>query len=144
MRGINKVILIGNAGKDPETKYMPNGDAVTNLSLATSDSWRDKDGHLQVRTEWHKIVLYKRLAEIASEYVHKGSKLYIEGLLRTREWEKDGQKHYTTEVIGSVLLLLDSANDTNTIGRTGAKEAADKHKAAVAAANSDFDDDIPF
>ena len=99
-RGINKVILIGNLGGDPETRYLPNGNAVTNLTLATSDSWRDKQtGQMQERTEWHRVTFFGKIAEIAGQYLRKGSKIYIEGRLQTREWEKDGVKRYTTEVI---------------------------------------------
>ena len=111
-RGVNKVILIGNVGGDPEVRYMPNGNAVANVTLATSDSWKDKQtGQQQERTEWHRVVFFGRLAEIVGEYVRKGSKLYIEGRLQTREWEKDGVKRYTTEIvvdIGGQMQLLDS------------------------------------
>ena len=109
-RGVNKVILIGNVGGDPETRYMPNGNAVTNITLATTDSWKDKQtGQLQERTEWHRVVLFGKVAEIAGEYLRKGSQCYIEGRLQTREWEKDGVKRYTTEIVvdmnGSMQLL---------------------------------------
>jgi len=109
-RGINKVILIGNVGGDPETRYMPNGNAVTNITLATTDSWKDKQtGQLQERTEWSRIVFFGKVAEIAGEYLRKGSQCYIEGRLQTREWEKDGVKRYTTEVVvdmnGTLQLL---------------------------------------
>ena len=111
-RGINKAILIGNAGGDPEVRYMPNGNAVTNLTLATSDSWKDKQtGQTQERTEWHRVVFFGRLAEVVGEYVRKGSKIYIEGRLQTREWEKDGVKRYTTEIVVDMngqMQLLDS------------------------------------
>ncbi|MFA5679566.1 MAG: single-stranded DNA-binding protein [Pseudomonas sp.] len=111
-RGVNKVILIGNVGGDPEVRYMPNGNAVANITLATTDSWKDKQtGQQQERTEWHRVVFFGRLAEIVGEYVRKGSKLYIEGRLQTREWEKDGVKRYTTEIvvdIGGQMQLLDS------------------------------------
>lgn len=111
-RGVNKVILIGNVGGDPEVRYMPNGNAVSNITLATTDSWKDKQtGQQQERTEWHRVVFFGRLAEIVGEYVRKGSKMYIEGRLQTREWEKDGVKRYTTEIvvdIGGQMQLLDS------------------------------------
>ncbi|MDY3198960.1 MAG: single-stranded DNA-binding protein, partial [Pseudomonadaceae bacterium] len=111
-RGVNKVILIGNVGGDPEVRYMPNGNAVANVTLATSDSWKDKQtGQQQERTEWHRVVFFGRLAEIVGEYVRKGSKLYVEGRLQTREWEKDGIKRYTTEVVVDIngqMQLLDS------------------------------------
>jgi single-strand DNA-binding protein len=100
-RGVNKVILIGNLGTDPEVRYMPNGQAVANLSIATSESWKDKDtGEQKEMTEWHRVVMYRRLAEIAGEYLRKGSKVYIEGKIRTRKWsDQSGQDRYTTEII---------------------------------------------
>lgn len=108
-RGVNKVILVGNVGQDPETRYMPNGGAVTNVTLATSETWKDKNtGENQERTEWHRVVFYQRLAEIVAEYVKKGSKLYIEGRLQTRSWEQDGVKRYTTEIIANEMQMLDS------------------------------------
>lgn len=108
-QGVNKVILIGNVGSDPDTKYMPSGGAVTNLSIATSESWKDKQtGQPQERTEWHRVVFFNRLAEVTSEYVRKGSKLYIEGALRTRQWEQDGVKRYSTEIVASQMQMLDS------------------------------------
>ena len=108
-RGVNKVILVGNVGGDPEVRYMPSGGAVTNLTLATSESWKDKQtGQPQERTEWHRVVFFNRLAEIAGEYVRKGSKLYVEGSLRTRQWDQDGVKRYTTEIVASEMQMLDS------------------------------------
>ncbi|HCH25310.1 MAG TPA: single-stranded DNA-binding protein [Oceanospirillaceae bacterium] len=108
-RGVNKVILVGNVGGDPEVRYMPSGGAVTNLTLATSESWKDKQtGQPQERTEWHRVVFFNRLAEIAGEYVRKGSKIYVEGSLRTRQWEQDGVKRYTTEIVASEMQMLDS------------------------------------
>ena len=111
-RGVNKVILVGNCGQDPETRFMPSGGAVTNLSIATSESWKDKtSGEPQERTEWHRVVFFNRLAEIAGEYIKKGSKLYVEGSLRTRKWQgQDGQDRYTTEIVGSEMQMLDSRN----------------------------------
>ena len=105
--GVNRVIIIGNVGQDPETRYLPSGEAVTNLSVATSESWKAKDGTKQDRTEWHKVVAFGRLAEIISEYARKGSKIYMSGSLRTRKWEKDGQTHYTTEIVAKEMQLLD-------------------------------------
>ena len=111
-RGINKVILVGNLGNDPETRFMPNGNPVTNISIATSESWKDKQsGQQQERTEWHRIVFFNRLAEIAGEYLKKGSKVYIEGALRTRQWDKEGQKHYSTEIIANEMQMLDGRSD---------------------------------
>lgn len=109
-RGVNKVIIVGNCGQDPETRFMPSGGAVTNLSIATSESWKDKNtGDQQERTEWHRVVFFNRLAEIAGEYVKKGSKLYVEGSLRTRKWQgQDGQDRFTTEVVASEMQMLDS------------------------------------
>jgi len=108
-RGINKVILIGNLGADPEVRYMPSGNAVTNVNLATSESWKDKQsGQMQERTGWHRVVFFNRLAEIAGEYLRKGSKVYIEGSLRTRKWQgQDGQDRYTTEIVASEMQMLD-------------------------------------
>lgn len=112
-RGVNKVILIGNLGKDPEVRYMPSGGAVANVTLATSETWRDKQtGETQERTEWHNVVFFNRLAEIAGEYLRKGSKVYIEGSLRTRKWQdKQGQDRYTTEIVATEMQMLDGRRD---------------------------------
>lgn len=112
-RGVNKVILIGNCGQDPDTKFMPSGGAVTNISLATSETWKDKQtGQPQERTEWHRVVFFNRLAEIAGEYIRKGSKVYIEGSLRTRKWQDQaGQDRYTTEIVANEMQLLDGRSD---------------------------------
>jgi len=109
-RGINKVILIGNVGGDPEVRYMPNGNAVTTISIATSETWKDKQtGEKQDRTEWHRVVFFNRLAEITGEYAKKGTKMFIEGSLRTRKWQdQQGQDRYTTEIVGNEMQLLDS------------------------------------
>ncbi|KTC92703.1 single-stranded DNA-binding protein [Legionella cincinnatiensis] len=109
-RGINKVILIGNVGVDPDVRYLPNGNAVTTLSIATSEAWKDKaTGEKQERTEWHRVVCFNRLGEIAGEYVRKGSKLYVEGSLRTRKWQdQQGQDRYTTEIVANDIQMLDS------------------------------------
>ncbi|WP_409421009.1 single-stranded DNA-binding protein [Pseudaeromonas sp. ZJS20] len=108
-RGVNKVILIGNLGQDPEVRYMPNGNAVANITVATSESWKDQQGQQQERTEWHRCVLYRRLAEIAGEYLKKGAKVYLEGRLQTREWQdQQGQKRYTTEIVVNEMQMLDS------------------------------------
>lgn len=114
-RGINKVILIGNLGQDPEVRYMPSGGAVTNITVATSETWRDKNtGQNQERTEWHRVVFFNRLAEIAGEYLRKGSKVYVEGSLRTRKWQgQDGQDRYTTEIVASEMQMLDSRGGDN-------------------------------
>lgn len=111
-KGINKVILVGNLGNDPEQKAMPNGDAVTNITVATSESWKDKQsGQQQERTEWHRVVFFNRLAEIAGQYLRKGSKVYLEGQLRTRKWQdQSGQDRYTTEIVAKEMQMLDAAN----------------------------------
>lgn len=114
-RGINKVILVGNLGTDPEVRYMPSGNAVTNITIATSENWKDKQtGQQQERTEWHRVVFFNRLAEIAGEYLRKGSKVYVEGSLRTRKWQdQNGQDRYTTEIVAAELQMLDSRGDNN-------------------------------
>lgn len=118
-RGVNKVILIGNLGQDPETRYMPSGGAVTNVSIATSETWKDKQtGQNQERTEWHRVVFFNRLAEIAGEYLKKGSKVYIEGSLRTRKWQdQQGQDRYSTEIVGSEMQMLDSRGGESGMGQ---------------------------
>ncbi len=106
-RGVNKVILVGNLGNDPEVRYMPNGNAVANLSLATSESWKDQQGQVQERTEWHRLTMYRRLAEIAGEYLKKGSQIYVEGKLQTRKWQdQQGQDRYTTEIVCDQMQML--------------------------------------
>ncbi len=150
-KGVNKVILIGNLGADPEVRYMPSGGAVTNLSLATSESWKDKtSGERVEKTEWHRVVLFNRLAEVAGEYLKKGGKVYIEGSIRTRKWQdQNGQDRYTTEIVGSELQMLDRRDG---VGEGGAPQynrgqAADMNNTASpepAMAADDFDDDIPF
>jgi len=117
-RGINKVILVGNLGNDPEMKYMPSGGAVTNISIATSESWKDKTtGQPQERTEWHRVVFFNKLAEITGQYLKKGSKVYVEGALRTRKWQgQDGQDRYTTEIVANEMQMLDSRGDAGAGG----------------------------
>lgn len=151
-RGINKVILVGNLGRDPETRYMPSGGAVTNVSVATSKQWRDRDsGENKERTEWHRVVFFNRLAEIAGEYLKKGSKVYIEGELRTREWERDGQKHYTTEIVANEMQMLDSRGEGMGGGNFGGGGGGAPGPSSSGGADDfgpppadDFDDDIPF
>ena len=142
--GINKVILVGNLGQDPEVKYTAGGAAVTTLSLATSESWKDKDtGSDQERTEWHRVVLWRRLAEIAGEYLKKGSKEYIEGQLQTRKWEQDGQTRYTTEVIGRDMQFLDSRG--NSSANNSSYEDTNQDMGSQSMPDSGItDDDIPF
>ena len=143
-RGINKVILIGNLGKDPEVKYMPSGDPVTNITLATSETWKDKStGENVEKTEWHRVVFFKRLAEIAGEYLKKGSKVYIEGRLQTRKWQgQDGQDRYTTEIVANEMQMLDSRGGAAPMASAGAKPA--QQPAMASDGPPDFDDDIPF
>ncbi len=148
-RGINKVILIGNLGKDPEVRYSPSGAAVANVTLATSDNWRDKQsGEMQERTEWHRVVFFGRLAEIAGEYLRKGSKVYVEGRLQTRKWQgQDGQDRYTTEVVANEMQMLDSRGEGGGMGGGGQSRPQQSRPAQQAepdAMNQDFDDDIPF
>ncbi len=138
-KGVNKVIIVGNLGADPEQRSLPNGNAVTNIRVATSETWKDKNtGDNQERTEWHSIVFFGKLAEIAGQYLAKGSKVYIEGALRTRQWEKEGQKHYTTEIIASEMQMLDSRNS----GEQSRPSTTDSGRQDRA--QDDFDDDIPF
>jgi len=160
-RGVNKVILIGNLGADPETRAMPSGTTVANLRIATSESWRDKQtGEQQERTEWHRVALFGRLAEIAGEYLRKGSQVYIEGSLRTRKWQdKQGNERYSTEIVGNDLQMLGSraagagaagAGAAPSGASPGSKEPYPEYAASGAAASGggergeDFDDDIPF
>lgn len=151
-KGINKVILIGNLGKDPETRYMPSGGAVTNVSLATTDSWKDKNtGEQQERTEWHRVVFFNRLGEIAGEYLRKGSKVYIEGRLQTRKWQgNDGQDRYTTEIIASEMQMLDSRGAGASTGSSQGQGWSEPTPSAApepgpaGGPDSGFNDDIPF
>ena len=119
-RGVNKVILVGNLGNDPEVRYMPNGNAVANLSLATSESWKDQQGQMQERTEWHRLTMYRRLAEVAGEYLKKGSQIYVEGKLQTRKWQDNqGQDKYTTEIIVDQMQMLGGRGDGGNQGQGG-------------------------
>ncbi len=151
-RGVNKAILIGNLGADPEVRHTPNGSAVANATLATSSAWRDKQsGDLQERTEWHRIVFFNRLAEIVGEYLHKGSKIYIEGALRTRKWQdKSGNERYTTEIIANEMQILESRNSGgNNTGNHGNRQSH-SNQAHEANGNESMpkpefeEDDIPF
>ncbi len=162
-RGVNKVILVGNIGQDPEVRYMPNGNAVANVSLATSETWKDKNtGEAMENTEWHRVVFFNRLAEIVEQYIKKGSKIYVEGRLQTRSWEQDGIKRYTTEIVAGEMQMLDTRATQNQgqgyqqghpQGGGGRGNEYDQAKQgtsrnpqqAQATANFDnFDDDIPF
>lgn len=155
-RGINKVILIGNVGVDPEVRYMPNGNAVATLSIATSETWKDKQtGEKQERTEWHRVVCFNRLGEIVGEYVKKGAKVYIEGSLRTRKWQdQQGQERYTTEVIAADIQMLDgrgsaassSMSQDASFSAPQYTSAASKPQPSQIAQDAfeELDDDIPF
>ncbi|CAA0122449.1 Single-stranded DNA-binding protein [Halioglobus japonicus] len=163
-RGINKVILVGNLGNDPEIRYSQSGAAITNISIATSDTWKDKQtGQPQERTEWHRVVFFNRLAEIAGEYLRKGSKVYVEGSLRTRKWQdKEGQDRYSTEIVANEMQMLDSrgAGQGGGQGGGGQPDYGEPQRApqpsaprpaaqptggpAAAADYGNFDDDIPF
>lgn len=149
-RGINKVILIGNLGKDPELRQMPSGGAVVNLSLATSDTWKDKaSGEARERTEWHNVVFFNKLAEIVAQYLKKGSRVYVEGALRTRKWQdKDGQDRYTTEIVASDMQMLDSRSGSDYGGGSAPRAAASSAsppRPTGGGSDADFeDDDIPF
>jgi single-strand DNA-binding protein len=146
-RGVNKVILIGNLGKDPEVRYTPSGAAIANITLATSESWKDKQtGENVERTEWHRIVFYQRLAEIAGEYLRKGAKVYVEGRLQTRKWQdkNSGQDRYTTEIIADNMQMLDSKGAGASGGSSYEKPAATNSAPESAPSLETFDDDIPF
>jgi single-strand DNA-binding protein len=153
-RGVNKVILVGNVGNDPEIKNMPNGNAVANISVATSETWKDKGtGEQQEKTEWHRVVFFNRLAEIVGQYLKKGSKVYLEGRLQTRMWEQDGVKRYTTEIVASEMQMLDNAGSSqsqannqhsnhsaNQAPNTGTQQS----QQAAPSSFDNFDDDCPF
>ncbi len=165
-RGVNKVILVGNLGRDPEVRYLPSGSAVVNVTIATSESWKDKtSGERQERTEWHNVVFFGRLAEIAGEYLKKGSQVYVEGSLRTRKWQdKEGRDRYTTETVVSDMQMLGTRSSSGSSGYGGAQAGgnapagagagagagasgsagAASERAASPAAAGEFDDDIPF
>ncbi|HQR54025.1 MAG TPA: single-stranded DNA-binding protein [Burkholderiales bacterium] len=156
MASVNKVILVGNVGRDPETRYMPSGDAMVNLSLATTDQWKDKNGERQERTEWHRIVIFGKTAEIAGQYLRKGSQIYIEGRLQTRKWtDKEGQERYTTEIVADRMQMLGSRGGgggdvpfEREAPGSAAPESRESRPAAQprkpATSFDDIDDDIPF
>ena len=158
-RGINKVILVGNLGADPDTRYMPSGKAVTNIRIATSESWKDKQtGDQQERTEWHSIVLYDKLGEIAAEYLRKGSQVFIEGALRTRKWQdKEGKDRYSTEIVAREMQMLGGRGGGGGMGGGGggggggesrparpAQSSQSEERAPLPTDEGNFDDDIPF
>ena len=159
MASVNKVIIIGNLGRDPETRYMPDGGAITNVSIATTEVWKDKNGEKQEKTEWHRVAFFGKLAEIAGEYLKKGSQVYVEGRLQTRKWQdKEGQDKYTTEVVANVMQMLGSRQGQGggdreaggergerAQGAQGAQGAAAKPAAKAGGGKfDDFEDDIPF
>lgn len=158
MASVNKVILVGNLGRDPETRYTTGGDAVTTLSIATTDTWKDKNGQKQEKTEWHRVTLYRRLAEIAGEYLKKGRQVYIEGRIEYREYEKDGQKRYATDIVATEMKLLGSregggggdvefggaASSPREGGGASGGGGAAKGGGAKKPRPDDLDDDIPF
>ena len=157
MASVNKVILIGNLGRDPETRYMPDGGAITNISIATTEQWKDKNGDKQEKTEWHRIAFFGKLAEIAGEYLKKGSQVYVEGRLQTRKWQdKDGADKYTTEIIADRMQMLGSRQGMGGGDRGGdappdregggapSRAPASKPAAKAGGKFDDFEDDIPF
>ena len=157
MASVNKVIIVGNLGRDPETRYSPDGGAITNVSVATTDKWKDKNGEMQEKTEWHRVAFFGKLAEIAGEYLKKGSQVYVEGRLQTRKWQdKEGQDRYTTEIVANQMQMLGSrqgmgggdrgGGDAPEAAGGGSRPAASKPAAAKAAGGKfdDFEDDIPF
>ena len=152
MASVNKVILVGNLGKDPETRYMSNGEAVTNITLATTDTWKDKNGEKQEKTEWHRVTFYRKLAEIAGEYLKKGRPVYVEGRLETRKWtDKSGADRYTTEIIANEMKMLGSRSGSGSFdgpdSNENASSSSSSNKPSAAKNNGgfdDMDDDIPF
>jgi single-strand DNA-binding protein len=156
MASVNKVILIGNLGRDPEVRYMPSGDAMCNLNLATTDTWRDKAGEKQEKTEWHRVVMFGKQAEVAGEYLKKGSPVYIEGRLQTRKWtDKEGQERYTTEIVGDRMQMLGSrsggsermsAPDSDGPPSGGERKSGGGKPAGGKSGGNfdDLEDDIPF
>jgi len=150
MASVNKVIIIGNLGRDPETRYMPDGGAITNISVATTDKWKDKNGEMQEKTEWHRVAFFGKLAEIAGEYLKKGSQVYVEGRLQTRKWQdKDGQDKYTTEIVANQMQMLGSrqgmgGGERSAPDREPAAKAAEPRPAKAGGKFDDFEDDIPF
>jgi len=132
-KGVNKVIILGNLGQDPKIQQLPSGGTVTSISVATSESWKDKNtGQQEQRTEWHRVVFFNKLAEIAGQYLKKGSKVYIEGSIRTKTWDKDGEKRYTTEIVANEMQMLDSKGEGGNSGNNSTQTTPE------------FDDDIPF
>ena len=157
MSSVNKVIILGRLGADPEVRFTPSGDAVCNLSVATSENWKDKAGERQERTEWHRVVLYRRLAEVAGEYLKKGRPVYLEGRLQTNKWQtKDGQDRYTTEIIGDQMKMIGGRDDNNSQNEPSSKPQSNNNidqtpkkndqpsNSSSAGSIDQFEDDIPF
>ena len=147
MASVNKVMIIGNLGRDPEVRYMPDGGAIANISVATTDTWKDKSGEKQERTEWHRVAFFGKLAEIAGEYLKKGSQVYVEGSLRTRKWQdKEGKERYTTEIVADRMQMLGSrGGGSEPMSREApAKEPAASKSAGKSGGLEDLEDDIPF
>jgi single-strand DNA-binding protein len=157
MSSVNKVIILGRLGADPEVRFTPSGDAVCNLSVATSENWKDKAGERQERTEWHRVVLYRRLAEVAGEYLKKGRPVYLEGRLQTNKWQtKDGQDRYTTEIIGDQMKMIGGRDDNNSQNESSSKPQSNDNidqtpkkndqpsNSSSAGSIDQFEDDIPF
>lgn len=141
MASLNKVLLIGNLGRDPETRYMPDGGAITSASIATTEKWKDKAGERQEKTEWHRVVFFGKLAEIAGEYLKKGSQVYVEGRLQTRKWQdKEGQDRYTTEIVANAMQMLGSRGERG----ESAESTETQAPAKTGGKFDDFEDDIPF
>lgn len=145
-RGINKVILVGNLGNDPEVRYGNNGNAIANISVATTDSWKDKNtGEQQEKTEWHRVVMFNRLAEIVNEYLKKGSQVYIEGKLQTRKWQDEsGQDKYTTEIVANEMQMLGGRSNDGQMGEQAPRPNNQPVRDQAPAPSNDFDDDLPF
>ena len=142
MASVNKVILVGNLGRDPEVRYMPSGDAIANISVATTDSWKDKNGEKQERTEWHRVSFFGKLAEIVGEYLKKGSQVYVEGRLQTRKWtDKEGQDKYTTEIVADRMQMLGGKNKEQEDRQTKPEPSAEPEPGSDFA---DMPDDVPF
>ena len=154
MAAVNKVILVGNLGRDPETRYMPSGEAVVNVALATTDNWKDKNGEKQERTEWHRVVIFGKLAEVAAEYLKKGSQVYFEGALRTKKWtNKEGQDQYTTEIVADKMQMLGSkgGGSSRTDDGVGSSSGKNSRPATLPASHAkqspvfyDNENDFPF
>jgi len=149
MASVNKAIIVGNLGRDPELKYLPNGDAVANISVATTDTWKDKDGNKQEATEWHRVSFFGKLAEVCGQYLKKGSQIYVEGSIRTRKWQdKDGQDRYTTEIRGDRMQMLGGRQSGESASSgsapSPASNAPSSPRSAPAGSFADLEDDIPF